>query len=189
MSPDVEARTALFREFRDLFDRAGLKYVLIGGMAVNAWVEPRFTVDLDFVVLANARAIATAEEALARAGFKYLRRQDQGEPSGPDFVQMDRAIAPRVRVDIQVSKTPFQDGVILRAVPDSVSGLAVATPEDLIVLKLIAWRGKDQKDLAALLELEQLDWAYIEHWAKTWEVTERLAFARAAIHGFPGAPA
>jgi hypothetical protein len=46
--------------------------------------------------------------------------------------------------------------------------LRVATAEDLIVLKAIANRAKDQGDLAGLTKLQNLDWAYIDAAAKEW---------------------
>jgi hypothetical protein len=35
-----------------VLDGAGLAYALIGGHAVNVWLEPRFTADVDVTVLA-----------------------------------------------------------------------------------------------------------------------------------------
>jgi hypothetical protein len=54
----------------------------------------------------------------------------------------------------------------------------VATPEDLIVLKLIADRPKDRQDLLGLVALPDLDWAYVARWAAEWDVAERLAALR-----------
>ena len=34
----------------DLLDEAGVEYAVIGGHAVNAWLEPRFTADVDVTV-------------------------------------------------------------------------------------------------------------------------------------------
>jgi hypothetical protein len=59
-------------------------------------------------------------------------------------------------------------------------GLRVATAEDLIVLKLIANRPKDQNDLRGLLELPDLDWPYVEHWAGEWGVLDALRRLRAS---------
>jgi hypothetical protein len=49
-----------------------------------------------------------------------------------------------------------------------------STPEDLIVMKLIADRPKDHLDLLGLLRLDGLDWTYIEGWVAEWGVAERL---------------
>ena len=90
-------------------------------------------------------------------------------PSGPDFVRFVSADA-AVVLEMQ---TEFQREVIRRAV-SSTSGLRVATVEDLIVLKLIADRPKDQADLDGLLTLGAVDRAYVEKWATAWGVLDRL---------------
>jgi hypothetical protein len=69
-----------------------------------------------------------------------------------------------------VAKTPYQDLVIERAVKDEVTGIAVATPEDLVVLKLLAMRSQDQRDIALMLDTLALDLDYIQHWAAEWDV-------------------
>jgi hypothetical protein len=83
-------------------------------------------------------------------------------------------------VDQQVAKTEYQSILIDRAVSGEVSGLSVATPEDLIVLKLLAMRSQDQRDIALLVDLrgDTLDWAYIEHWAEAWDVVKELRIFR-----------
>jgi hypothetical protein len=54
------------------------------------------------------------------------------------------------------------------------SGLRIATPEDLFILKLIADRNKDFKELLDLGALPDLDWGYIEHWTTIWGVHDRI---------------
>jgi hypothetical protein len=153
---------------------AGLTFALIGGQAVNVWVLPRVTDDFDFVVLAVREGIVSAEETLAQQGFEHTRRQDGGGPSGPDFVQMERRQEPRIIVDIQTAKTRYQEGIITRAIPAGSTDVPVATPEDLVVLKLIANRSVDHKDLVNLMTLPSLDWPYIRKFADEWQVTDRL---------------
>ena len=152
---------------------AGLAYALIGGQAVNCWAVPRITEDFDFVVLANRDAIIEVEAALRALEFEYDRRDDAGEPSGPDFVRM---VSPQtgVIVDLQTAKTDFQEAVVHRAAT-SVSGTRVATAEDLVVMKLIAGRSKDNDDIRRLLEfVPALDLDYVRTWARIWDVEARL---------------
>jgi len=66
-------------------------------------------------------------------------------------------------LEIQSAQTDFQREVVQRARDEQ--GVKVASPEDLIVLKLIANRSKDEVDLRILTALAALDWPYIEHWA------------------------
>jgi hypothetical protein len=76
-------------------------------------------------------------------------------------------------LEVQTAKTEFQ-GEILRRAAARHDGARVATPEDLIVMKLIAHRPKDRIDLLGLIALPGLDWSYVERWAAEWQVRDRL---------------
>ena len=80
--------------------------------------------------------------------------------------------------DIQTAKTDYQMLVLERAVRSEPEGVLVATPEDLLILKLIANRSKDRGDLLNLVARNGLDWQYIDQWAEIWDVTERLRAIR-----------
>jgi hypothetical protein len=82
-------------------------------------------------------------------------------------------------IEIQAAKTDFQSEVIHRATRER--GGRVATPEDLIVMKLIADRPKDAVDLAGLVRLPSIDWAYVERWAAEWGVADRLERVRSSV--------
>ena len=174
-------------EMGKYFADSNLGYALIGGQAVNCWTVPRVTNDYDFVVLADRDAIETVEALLARLGFQYLRRQDSDEPSGPDFVRMElpgRAII----VDLQAAKTEFQEAIVARAATTPGLGTRIATPEDLLVLKLIASRSKDNDDAHRLGSIPDLDWKYVESRSMEWQVSDRLARLRASLAGPTGPP-
>lgn len=171
------ARTALGALAEQVED-AGVPYVLIGGHAVNAWLEPRFTADVDLTVQAGAAELARLGAVLQAAGYRREARHGAEQASGPDFeryASADRLVV----IEIQAAKTALQREVIRRGVVGT-EGLRVATPEDLIVLKLIADRPKDQGDLAGLVRLPGLDWAYVEGWAEQWGVLDRLRALRAS---------
>lgn len=125
----------------------------------------------DTMVEADPDRIARLEQALHDAGFS--RETSIGDsPSGPDFLRFRSDTGPVV-LELQAAKTGFQREVIRRAARPA-EGLRVATPEDLIVLKLIANRARDEVDLLGLCALPSLDWDHVEHWAREWEVTETL---------------
>lgn len=155
-----------------VFGEAGLAYAIIGGHAVNVWLEPRFTADLDVTVAANPAALARARAGLEAAGYVVTLEHGAGLPSGPDFVRFTRG-PHDPPIEVQAAKTRLQEELIARArrEPD---GVLVATPEDLIVLKLIAHRPKDLADLAGLVILPGIDWPYVEERARDWEVLDRL---------------
>jgi hypothetical protein len=114
-------------------------------------------------------------------GFRVAREHGVALPSGPDFV---RFVAPgdALLVEVQAAKTSLQRELVRRAIR-SKGGLRVATVEDLIVLKLIADRPKDQGDLDGLARLSGVDWPYVERWAREWGVEPRLQRLRGETTG------
>ncbi|MDY0001536.1 MAG: hypothetical protein RBU30_09600 [Polyangia bacterium] len=168
MSNDEHPFVLLLRALED----AGLRHALIGGHAVNVWSEPRFTAGIDLTVAAEPERLAKVVRALEQEGYRLTFHPVDALPSGPDFVRLMGEPA-QPPIDLLVAKTAFQVELLARAVPVPGS-LAVATPEDLIVLKLISYRSRDQVDLRSLSESPDLDWAYVERWADAWEVGDRL---------------
>jgi hypothetical protein len=151
---------------------------VIGAHAVNAWVEPRITADIDVTAQADAEAMDRLERVLTTAGWSIARKYGEGKPSGPDFARFVSGDAV-MTLEVQTAKTDFQHEVIRRAVVAD-DGVRVASVEDLIVLKLIANRPKDQVDLLALAALQGIDWSYVERWADAWSVRDVLSRLRDA---------
>lgn len=160
-----------------LLAESGVAYALIGGHAVNVWVAPRFTRDVDVTVQASTHEMARLTESLRAAGLQLDLVFGADLPSGADFVRFSSSDGVLV-LELQSAKTDFQREVVRRAREDQ--GVRVASPEDLIVLKLIANRSKDMVDLQNLAALAALDWPYIEQWATSWGVRDRLERLRKA---------
>lgn len=172
----VAALSALLGDVAD-------ELVLIGGVAVNFWRQPRYTHDVDFNARADPALMALISERLGDAGYRVTRSQASDAPSGPDFLQFKNteSAAPLI-VEFQTAKTDFQELTIARGKRLSADQpFAVATPEDLIVLKLIANRPQDISDCIGLAGLPDLDWDYIDHWCGIWQVEERADGLRVAI--------
>lgn len=160
-----------------LFEQAAVPYVVIGAHAVNAWIEPRITADIDVTVDVHPADLERLKQMLADEGY-HLTREHGAHTSGPDFVRFVSDDA-TVVLELQVAKTAFQLEVIRRGVQVA-GGPRVATAEDLIVLKLIANRPKDQADLHGLAALSSVDWSHVERWAAEWGVLEHLRRMRGA---------
>ena len=159
------------RAVAKLLEDANVPYALIGGHAVNQWLEPRFTADIDLTVAAAPAAQERLERAFTVAGYVIDFERDEKQPSGPDIVGWTSPSGDLV--ELQIAKTELQRDVIRRAVATE-EGTRVATKEDLIVMKLIADRAKDRLDLIGLSELPDVDWAHVERWASEWDVMDRL---------------
>lgn len=161
-------------ELADALAQAKLASALVGGHAVNAWLEPRFTADIDLTIEADPNAVRKVQRVLEQRGWMVEREYGANLPSGPDFIRFARGPNESV-IELQVAKTDYQREVIRRAVAGSAGfAVPVATIEDLIVLKLIAHRHKDRLDLLGLAALPKVDWSYVKRWAAEWDVTDRL---------------
>jgi hypothetical protein len=90
-----------------VLDRSGLDYVVIGGHAVNAWLEPRFTADVDVTIQAGPAGIARLNDVLGDAGYRVIREHGADVASGPDFVRFV-CQGSGVTLEVQTAKTEFQ---------------------------------------------------------------------------------
>lgn len=161
-------------------ERLGLRLALIGGEGVNFWALPRFTEDFDLTVASQPDAIWALVTALKGQGYEVVRGQEASSASGPAFVRLVHGEG-LPSVDLIAAKTEYQELLIERATPGGDGVLPVATPEDLIVLKLIASRSLDHRDIFNLIEAQPIDWPYVEHWAAIWHVSEELGKLRYEI--------
>ena len=139
------------------------------------------------VVAQQATLIAVAG-ALESLGYSRVREQ-RAEPSDPlPDMLIFRADDTELRqVDVLVAKTPFEDDVLRRAETITVEELRlpVASPEGIVVYKLLADRPRDREDIRAILRTQlrtarPFDWSYVERWSEFWQIRERLDRLRAA---------
>lgn len=138
------------RRLAAAFDRRNVPYALIGGLAVGLHSRPRATKDADFIVNVPALAFPGLLEELVSEGFEIdvmdvLRRWPVDR-----FTVFTRG---RVRIDWMQPILPLYANVLNSAVaePWQSTSVKVATPEGLILTKLLAFRPVDQADIETLL--------------------------------------
>jgi hypothetical protein len=167
---------AVARSLADL----GAQYMLIGGLAVGIWSDPRATKDADFSVHVLA-APDRVRDALRSAGLEITRGDlaralERGE--AVRLRQVGHSVAPVV-VDLLFAITAFEIDALRRRRNVQVFGveLPVATPEDLFVFKLIAGRPQDLADASVLLELHGRNFHVerVRRWCLEFGVEDRLA--------------
>ena len=138
-----------FAEVAAILDRSG-GWCLIGGLAVNCYVEPVYTVDADIVVVAHH--LAAIREELAAAGFRLEQ-----------FTHSLNASKPGSKLQIQFTQDARYQDFIGRAERREVLGnfVPVARLEDIMQGKIWAWtdperrptkRKKDELDLMRIGE-------------------------------------
>ena len=133
--------------FLEAVSAAGASYCVIGGLAVNAYVEPVVSLDLDFVVAAgDVEQVCKA----VQAHFRVERF--------PHSVNLSSA---KSSLRIQIQTDPRYLDFINRAADRTVLGyrMRVASLEDVLQGKIWAYSDKDrrgskrQKDLADIARL------------------------------------
>jgi hypothetical protein len=136
-------------------------WCVIGGMAVNAYVDPVYTADCDLVVM--AANLADVLEDLRAADFRIREF--------PYSINAQRRAGPTQRSDsmlmVQFSKPeemqPFLDRAVLR--PILGIDVPVAALPDLVAAKIAAWsepRRRQEKRLKDALDILRLASAYPE---------------------------
>jgi hypothetical protein len=128
--------------------------MIIGGIAVIARGVPRQTVDVDATlwgaevdlgdlveVLASHRIVPRIHDALAfarRRQVLLLRHEPSGTP-----------------IEISLAWLPFEREALGRATRITFAGIEapMATAEDLVIYKALAWRDRDRSDIERLIVL------------------------------------
>jgi hypothetical protein len=155
---------------------------LIGGVAVIARVFVRATKDVDLLVSCPVREAPTLLEVAHRHGYGWE------ESDVLDFLDAGllRMWGPPSRreglgLDILLTDSPFNEDVVRRATVVEVLGteIAVATPEDLLLMKVEANRPIDLDDAIAIKDAfaSALDRVYLRAQADRLgeDVQRRLA--------------
>jgi len=126
-----------------LLEERGVRYCAIGGVAVNAYVEPVVTEDLDLVVAVDQ---IESVESLLREHFSVKR-----------FPYTLNVSAPDSNLRVQIQTDPCYAGFAERASPREVLGLTlpVATLEDVLQGKV--WAAMNPERRASKKKKDLLD--------------------------------
>lgn len=167
----------------DLFDRHGIERSYGGAFARNFYAPPRFTKDLDLLVLVSQLKIPELVQDLGAAGARRIRIDERtGEPAR---LLMDlRGFLDDLRAPFRLARLdcfgvtvevffpwhPFDHEVLRGALARDVGGriVRIHRPEHLIVYKKIFDRSKDIEDIKAILvsNAKKLDLDEIRRWAR-----------------------
>lgn len=149
--------TSRANQLSDAFDRAsealhesGVKYALIGGFAVACHGLPRATQDVDFLISVPRLLLPDLLQSFQQRGFSVDQAVVLRE------LRDDHLSAIRygdIRVDLLDAVLPVFRRAVERAGDHVIRGrtVRVVSPEDLIVLKLIASRPSDLDDVRGIL--------------------------------------
>jgi hypothetical protein len=168
---------------------------MLGGVAMSAWKRPRFTRDVDLLLAVGESRAKEVLHLLNGAGVRSMKPDPVVRIQETRFMQLfytPRDSLVEVRVDLLFATTAFHESALARRVvlPASELGfeVTVVSCEDLIILKLIAWRILDRMDISELLKANRatIDFGYLSEWTR--KLSLRKPLREAWQDAFPGEP-
>lgn len=170
-------------EVHQFFIQERIPYVVIGGIALQRWGEPRFTRDVDVTILINP-----GEEEITLK--KILSAFSPRIPDAMEFALKNRICLVRNKegceIDVSLGIPGYEEEVMNRAVEYELNEgcvVRICSAEDLIIHKTLAGRPQDLFDIESIIMRQgnKLDVAYIRKWLKDFsyslemqEVLERF---------------
>ena len=164
----------LFRSIRALQQRlneAGISSVVIGGVAVGAWGDPRVTRDVDLKVLLGRQ---DADRLLALLAPDYASLLPDPRAALQKQAMLFVEDTAGVRLDLLLADTPYDVEAIRRGQDAEIAPNVVihlCSPEDLIIYKLISTRARDHDDARGVIRRQgdALDDRYVLNWLRQFE--------------------
>ncbi len=178
--------TAALRDFASLFERLQASYVLMGGFAVRVYGIPRPTYDVDFTIAIARERLPELYRAISESGYTVPEPYESGwvdQIAGMPLVKARLFFeGSTIDIDIFLAESAFQDQLLARRKRQQLDDMPVwlVSPEDLILLKLIASRPRDLVDIDDVLFIQgSLDEDYMRRWAERLHVLAELEDALA----------
>lgn len=152
--------------------KAGIASVVIGGLAVVVWGEPRLTRDVDLKVQLQRDQSSHLLETL-EPDYKLLSDDPRQTLQRTGMLFIENAAG--LRLDLLLADTPFDDRAIDRGIGVEIhpsQAITVCTPEDLILYKMISTRPRDREDVRGIVrrQRDNLDDAYLLNWLEQFEL-------------------
>ena len=154
----------------------GIPYAIIGGTALPRWGEPRFTKDVDLVVMAPLK------DGIDKFAQSLLECFPSRVANPLAFARQNRMILIRASnlcdVDISLGLPGYEHEVMRRAVDydlEAGKSVHICSAEDLIIHKCVSGRPQDISDVNGVLlrQSNKLDVPYIRKWLRAFaEITE-----------------
>ncbi|HEX68274.1 MAG TPA: hypothetical protein ENG13_04335 [bacterium] len=163
--------TQLLSSLAKELEKKEIPYLIIGGQAVLLYGIPRLTRDIDITLGVEPAFLPKIKDICKTLSLKIL-------PENPDEFVSQTWVLPvlepesGIRVDFIFSFSHYEKIAINRGRKLKVEGALVnfASPEDLIIHKIISGRPRDMEDVkGVMLKVKKIDFPYIEKWLKEFE--------------------
>jgi hypothetical protein len=168
-------------DFIRIFDNLKIPYAVMGGLAVRAYGVPRPTYDVDVTVTLSQEEMPSFLDAVEAADYTVPEAYRTGwldRLAGMPLVKF-RIYRPdrSVDVDIFIAETKFQRELMSRRRQGNLDiiPLWLVSPEDLVLLKLVAGRHRDLGDIDDVrMMLGDLDAPYMRIWGERLGIATEL---------------
>lgn len=161
---DNEALITCLSALGQVIEKLDNRGVVIGGIAVSLLARPRTTLDVDAIILLSTEDVPKLLDIASRYGFKP-RISDPVDFAVRSHVVLLRHEPSGISVDISLGMLPFEEEVVSRSTlyHGEHFSIPLASPEDLVILKAMAYRPQDLLDIRTIVETNpNLDRQYIE---------------------------
>ena len=176
----MNALTRRVVDLTELFDRLGVVYAVMGGLAVRMYGIPRATYDIDFTTAIEREQLPRLYKSIEKLGCTVPEAYESGwvdQVAGMPLVKLHLLVEDNgIDVDLFFAESPFQKSILNRRRRTEINGASayLVSPEDLILLKLIAGRPRDFADVYDILFIQtSLDSDYMREWADHLGITDR----------------
>ncbi len=165
----------------DALSNPPLPFCLIGALALGAHGKPRATYDIDLLILAEQRTCESYVAAVCQRGFEVSEKWLESNPMAREVVvRLHHTLLPDYPLDFVFATSPLHQSALNRRsiVPLGSLQTPVCSPEDLILLKLLASRPRDFDDVMGVLGKPgaQLDLDYLWSWAERLGLQSELHY-------------
>ena len=151
-------------------DKRSIPYMIIGGQAVLLYGEPRLTRDIDITLGLTPDEFSKVADVVQQIGLKVLVDDAEG------FVR-ETWVFPTLheesglRVDFIFSWTPYEKEALQRArvVVVKETPVRFASPEDVVIHKMLAGRPRDVEDVVSILRKQLIDVLYVSKWLEQFD--------------------
>ncbi len=144
----------VIRDLTRWFSSCHVPYLVIGGVAVAILGKPRATQDVDALISLDETRLRPFFDEGPRHGFEP-RMRDAFSFAEKAKVLLMKQDSTGIPVDISLALLPFEKNAISRGTLVSLGDIrfSVPTPEDLIIMKAVAHRGRDRADIEQILDV------------------------------------
>ena len=147
-----------------LMDTIGCPWTIIGGVASSLLGKPRFTADVDAVVLVEPGALSSIIKNARKLG---LEPRINGAEA---FAEKNRVLLLKhkgsgINIDLSLGLLPFEEQAVKKSKKHKIGDISFYLPtvEDLIIFKAVAHRPQDMLDINELVRShKKIDKKYIK---------------------------